>query len=238
MREPGGEAIPLHSLHSQVAQQFKLLPQQPNGQFSKPKSQQLTQVLRQFCSPLKLTRYPWKALVVHSSSSSSSPCQPLSLGGYKHDVAFPSSRARGKNLTQLHRVNIKSLGLWWSYKRPGEDDKTRVRQLRDENDKNPRVSDSSSPISEVSLKMWQMLISCRHGRVTRRSHPAHLHGSEWNTNSKQQFLLANLKDIAKITSFVQCRMLCSMREKNCQKLNRQMRVKSPLHGHGISVIVM
>lgn len=238
MREPGGEAIPLHSLHSQVAQQFRLLPQQPNGQFSKPRSQQLTQVLRQFCSALKLTRYPWKVPLVHSSSSSSSPCQPLSLGGYNHDVAFPSSRARGRNLTQLHRANGKTLRLWRSYKCPGEDNKTRVRQLRDEDNKNPGVSNSSSPISKVSLKLWQMLVSCKHGRVTHRSHSAHVFMAANETLTQSTNSCLQISKTLLKSPLLYNAGCCVQREIICQKLNRQMRVKSPLRGHSISVIII
>lgn len=87
---------------------------------------------------------------------------------------FPAlcSEARGENLTRLHRVNGKTFGSWQSYKFPGEDDKIRTMHLRDEEKKKSRLFDSSSPISEVSLKLWQMRVSSRHGRVTLRSHPA------------------------------------------------------------------
>lgn len=155
---------------------------------------------------------------------------------------FPAlrSKTRSENLTWLHRVNSKTFGSWQSYKCPGEDDQTRAIYLREEEKKKSRLSDSSSPISEVSLKLWQMCVSSTHGRVMLRSCPALVFtaGNEILTQSSKPWLqFAHLKDLTKIISFVGCRMSCSVRKKNCQKLKRQRRVRSPLREQSISVIV-
>jgi len=154
-------------------------------------------------------------------------------------VPAPHTEARGENLTWFHRVNGKTLGSWQSYKHPGEDDHTRAMHLREEEKKKPRLSDSSSPISEVSLKLWQMRVSSRHGRVALRSCPVlvFMAGNEILAQSSKSCLrFAHLKDVTKIISSVGCRTSCSTRKKNCQKLNRQRRVRSPLHEQSTSVI--
>lgn len=155
---------------------------------------------------------------------------------------FPAlrSKARDENLTWLHRVNSKTFGSWQSYKQTGEDDKMRAMHLREEEKKQSRLPNSSSPIAEVSLKLWQTRVSSRHGRATLRSYPAlvFMAGNEILTQSSKSCLqFAHLKDVIKIISFVQCRMSCSVREKNRQKLKRQRRVRSSLCEQSISMIV-
>lgn len=100
MHESEGEKFPLHSIHSQLSKQPRLLPQQPNGQFSKPKSQQQTKVLMQLCSPFKLAVYPWSAPLDNSFSSVSSTWHSLSFQEWNHDGAFPCfpPEGRGENL--------------------------------------------------------------------------------------------------------------------------------------------
>lgn len=96
MHESEGEKFPLHSIHSQLSKQPRLLPQQPNGQFSKPKSQQQTKVLMQLCSPFKLAVYPWRAPLDNSFSSASSTWHSLPFQEQTHDGAFPCFPPRRK----------------------------------------------------------------------------------------------------------------------------------------------
>lgn len=172
------------------------------------------------------------------SSSPPSPWQPL-LEEYNHDVAFPSPpfQNKGWKPQTASQGQWQNFASWQSCEFPGEDNKTKAMYLRNEKKEKPRLSNTSSAISEVSLKLC---VSSRLGRVTLRSHPAmvFMSGNEILTpNSKSHLQFAHLKDITKIVSFVQCRTSCSKREKNCQKLNRQRKLRIPLHEQSISMII-